>query len=115
MSLYRCTIALDGEDRRQINIHWDDNDPNRLIVAPYDVAAVGFDEQRLADVVGTMGFSIASTCSDNVGRGWAIVSRLNRDRPFFNPVDHRWYSFLPDDVQREIRAKYPDADVPGVH
>ena len=39
MSLYRCTIANDG-DQRQIIVQWDDNNnPNRHIVAPATVPA----------------------------------------------------------------------------
>jgi hypothetical protein len=55
MSLYRCTIARDGT-KRQIIVHWDDNDPNRHIVAPQTVPADELDEARLAQVVGSMGF-----------------------------------------------------------
>lgn len=113
MSLYRCTIATDG-DRRQIIVHWDDNDPNRHIVAPISVAAGELDEQRLAHELSRSGFRIASTGSDNIGRGWAIVSHTRTDWPFYNPITGDWCAYLSDDVKRSIAATWPTASVPGV-
>ncbi len=113
MSLYRCTIARDG-DRRQIGVHWDDLNPNRHITAPVTVPAAELDERRLEHELGRMGFRLASTDSDNVGRGWAIVARIQSDRPFFNPIDGTWYAFLDDEDKRTIRDKWPEAEVPGV-
>ncbi|WP_036376513.1 hypothetical protein [Mycolicibacterium austroafricanum] len=113
MSLYTTTIALDG-DKRQIIVHWDDNDPNTHITAPVTVPAADLDESRLEHELGRMGFRIASAGSDNVGRGWAVVSRLHTDRPFYNPLDSSWYAYLPSDVKREIASKYPGSRVPGV-
>lgn len=112
MSLYRCTIATDG-DRRQIIVHWDDNDPNRHIVAPITVEASDLDEERLAHELGRSGFRIASTGSDNIGRGWAIVSHTRTDWPYFNPVDGGWYSFLSETVKHTIAETWPTASVPG--
>lgn len=113
MSLYRTTIAHDGGNR-QIIVHWDDHDPNTHIVAPVTVPAAELDEARLQHELGSMGFRIASSDSDNVGRGWAIVSRLHTDRPFYNPIERSWYAYLSDDAKREIASKYPGARVPGV-
>ena len=113
MSLYKTTIARDG-DRRQIIVHWDDHDPNRHIVAPVTVPAAELDEARLEHELGRMGFRIASTGSDNIGRGWAIVSRLHTDRPFYSPLDGSWYAYLSDDVKAEISSKYPQSRVPGL-
>jgi hypothetical protein len=79
MSLYRCTIAED-RDNRQIIVHWDDNDPNRHIMAPVTVPAGELDEDRLAHELARAGFRVVSIGSDNVGRGWAIVART-QDRP----------------------------------
>lgn len=112
MSLYRCTIANDG-DRRQIIVHWDDNDPNRHIVAPTTIGAGDLDEQRLALELSRAGFRIASTDSDNIGRGWAIVAHARRDWPFYNPISGDWCAFLSDDVKRAIAATWPAASVPG--
>lgn len=114
MSLYHCTISRDGNDRQSI-VHWDDNDAGRDIVAPCTMPATELDEARLAGVVGSMGFRIASEHSDNIGRGWAIVSPNNRDRPFYDPIDRDWRAYLSDDRKREIRDSYPDAVVPGCH
>ena len=113
MSLYQVTIAHDGENR-QIVVHWDDNDPNRFIVAPFTVAAAELDESRLAHELGRMGFRLVSTDSDNVARGWAIVARTQSDRPFFNPLNGTWQAFLDDEEKRQIAAKWPYAEVPGV-
>jgi hypothetical protein len=113
MSLYRCTIARDG-DRRQIGVHWDDLDPNRYIAAPVAVPAAELDETRLEHELGRMGFRLSSTDSDNVGRGWAIVARTQSERPFFNPIDGTWNAFLDDEDKRTIRDKWPEAEVPGV-
>lgn len=114
MSLYRCTIANDGS-RRQIVIHWDDNDANRIIVAPVAVPTSELNEERLIHEIGRMGFRLASTESDNVERGWAIVAHLRKDWPFYNPLDGSWHAFLDDETKRSIRERWPDADVPGVH
>ncbi len=112
MSLYYCTIANDGP-LRQIVVHWDDNDPNRHIVAPVTVPAVSLDETRLAAELAGMGFRLVSTESDNIDRGWAIVARAQLDRPFYNPLDGDWYAYLSDAVKREIANKWPNADIPG--
>ncbi|MFA5709321.1 hypothetical protein [Mycolicibacterium sp.] len=114
MSLYHCTIAQD-RDQRQVIVHWDDHDPNRHIVAPVSVAADTLDEAKLTDLVSSMGFRIASTDSDNIGRGWAIVARIQTDRPFYNPLDQGWYAYLQDDVKSAIADKWPGARVPGVN
>lgn len=113
MSLYKTTIAHDGNNR-QIIVHWDDNDPNRHLTAPVTVPAAELDEDRLAHELGRSGFRMASGDSDNVGRGWAIVARSQSDRPFYNPLDGGWYAYLPDEVKVEIRSKYPQARVPGL-
>lgn len=112
MSLYRATIAHD-RDERQIVVHWDDNDPNRHIVAPVSVPAGELDDARLAHELGRMGFRLVSTDSDNIGRGWAVVARNQSDRPFFNPLDGSWNAFLHDHVKEEIAERWPDAAVPG--
>lgn len=112
MSLYRCTIANDG-DNRQIIVHWDDNDPNRHIVAPVTVPAAELDEDGLAYELGRGGFRLVSTGSDNVSRGWAIVARTQTDRPFYNPLDQSWHTYLTNDAKRTIAATWPDAAVPG--
>lgn len=114
MSLYTCTIAIDGGDKRQVIVHWDDRDPNRHIVAPVTVPADELDEKRLTEVVGSMGFRMVSTGSPNIARGWAIVGRLRTDRPFYNPLDQSWNTYLTDDAKRAIADKWPDAQVPGV-
>lgn len=114
MSLYLTTIAHDGDNNRQIIVHWDEHDPNTHIVAPVAVAAEELDDARLEHELGRMGFRIASTSSDNIGRGWAIAARLRSDWPFYNPLDGTWNAFLSDEVKQEIRAKYPSARVPGV-
>jgi hypothetical protein len=114
VSLYRCTIAHD-RDKRQIIVHWDDNDPNRHIVAPVTVTATDLDEHRLVHELGAMGFRLVSTGSDNIERGWAIVARTHTDRPFYSPIGQTWYAYLPDDVKRAIADKWPDAVVPGVN
>lgn len=113
MSLYHCTIAHDG-DKRQVIVHWDDNDPNRHIVAPCTVPADTLDESSLARIISSMGFRIATDSSDNVERGWAIVARTNSDRPFYDPLDGDWRTFLTDEQKRKIRDKWPGAAVPGV-
>lgn len=113
MSLYRCTIAHDGENR-QIIVHWDDDDPNRHIVAPASIAASDVTEDRLAHELGRMGFRVVSTDSDNVGRGWAIVAHARSDWPFYNPLTNGWCSHLDDETKRGIKAQWPDAVVPGV-
>ncbi len=119
MSLYRCTICLDGQpgvwEDRQIVVHWDDLDANTFVVAPFTVAAADLDEERLVHELGRMGFRLVSTNSDNIGRGWAIVSRSRTDRPFYNPLDRSWCAYLTDEDKRAIRNKWPDAAVPGVH
>ncbi len=112
MSLYRVTIANDG-DKRQIIVAWDDNDPNRHIVAPVTVAASELDEARLEHELGRMGFRLASVDSDNIARGWAIVSRTRTDHPFYNPLDGSWCAYLDAPTKRAIAEKWPDADVPG--
>ena len=113
MSLYQCTIANDGA-RRHIIVHWDDNDPNRHVVAPVTVAAEDLTEARLVHELESMGFRLVSTDSDNIGRGWAIVTHSRTDWPYYNPLDGNWYTFLSDDVKRAIADKWPDAAVPGV-
>jgi hypothetical protein len=113
MSLYRCTIANDG-DQRQIIVQWDDNNPNRHIVAPVTVPATELNEDRLAHELARSGFRLASIGSDNVGRGWAITARIQSDRPFYSPLDQTWHTYLSDDAKRAIAAKWPDAAVPGV-
>lgn len=115
MSLYRCTIANDGATRRQIVVHWDDNDPNRHVTAPVTVAAADLDEDRLIAELNLMGFRMVSADSDNIGRGWAIVGRLRTQWPFYNPLDGTWQAFLSDEDKRAIAEKWPDADVPGTH
>ncbi|KXO91096.1 Uncharacterised protein (plasmid) [Tsukamurella tyrosinosolvens] len=114
MSLYHCTIALDG-DNRQVIVHWDDNDANTHIVAPITIAASELDEAKLVHLVASMGFRMVSTGSDNVGRGWAIVARTNSNHPFYDPIAREWRAFLSDDQKAAIRTQYPDATVPGVH
>lgn len=113
MSLYRCTIAHDRADR-QIIVHWDDNDPNRHIVAPTTIVAGEITEERLAHELGRMGFRVVSTDSDNIGRGWAIVAHTRSDWPFYNPLTQGWCAYLDDRTKAEIRAKWPEAVVPGV-
>ncbi|OBK36966.1 hypothetical protein A5658_04715 [Mycobacterium sp. 1245111.1] len=112
MSLYRCTIAHDG-DRRQIIVHWDDDNPNRAICSPVTVPAAELDEARLIHELGRSGFRLVSADSDNIGRGWAIVARSQTDRPFYNPIDQTWHTYLTDDAKRDIAATWPDAAVPG--
>lgn len=113
MSLYHCTIARDG-DKRQVVVHWDDNNPNRHIVAPYTVPADSLDESSLAHILSSMGFRVATGSSDNVGRGWAIVARIDSARPYYNPLNGNWCTFLTGEQGRDIRSRYPDASVPGV-
>lgn len=119
MAYYTCTIAHD-DDNRQIIIHWDDHDPNRHLVTPVSVPASELDEARLVHEVGRMGFRIISTDSDNVGRGWAIVSRsFTRESTaqhyFYNPLTNGWQTYLSETDKNMIRTKYPDARVPGVN
>lgn len=113
MSLYRCTIAHDGANR-QIVVHWDDNDPNRHIVAPTTIPASETSEDRLAHELGRMGFRVVSTDSDNIGRGWAVVAHTRADWPFYNPLTQGWCAYLDDTAKQGIRARWPEADVPGV-
>lgn len=110
--LYRCSIARDG-DHRQIIVHWDDLDPNRHITAPVTVPVAELDESRLEHELGRKGFRLASSDSDNVGRGWAIVARIQSDRSFFNPINRIWCSSISGEEKRAINDKWPGAEVPG--
>ena len=112
MSLYRVTIANDG-DKRQIIVAWDDENPNRHIVAPVTVAASELDEARLEHELGRMGFRLVSADSDNIGRGWAIAASRNSNHPFYNPADRSWCAYLDANAKRTIADKWPDAVVPG--
>lgn len=113
MAYYTATIARDGDARRQIAVHWDDNNPNRHIIAPVTVATDELDEEKLSHVLASMGFRIISGDSDNVGRGWAVVSRAKSAHLFFNPLDGTWRSHLSDETKEQIRTTYPGAAVPG--
>lgn len=120
MAYYTCTIARDGDGDRQISIHWDDNDPNRHITAPVTVPADELDEARLALEVGRLGFRVISNDSDNIDRGWAIVSRsftseTTSDHSFYNPITGGWQAYLSAVDKNEIRTKYPAARVPGTY
>lgn len=115
MSHYIATIARDGDAKRQIVVHWDDNNPNRHVCAPVTVGAGELDETKLSSVLGSMGFRVVDDAgADNVGRGWATVTRIRDDRPFFNPLDSSWHSYLSEEIKDKIRATYPGASVPGV-
>ena len=110
MSQYKAFIAKDGK-HFQVSVCWDDNDPNRFITAPFPLA----DPDDLAVQIERAGYRLVSTESDNVGRGWAIVTRANQtERPYYDPVSRTWHAALSDDIKQQIRAKYPDAVVAGV-
>ena len=109
MSTYKAFIAKDG-NRFQVSVCWDDNDPNRFITAPFPLEP----SDDLDNQLGRAGYRLVSNDSDNIGRGWALVSRMATDRPFYDPVAQTWRSSLSDDAKQKIRAKYPDASVPGV-
>ncbi len=111
MSIYTATICKDG-DGSQIVVHWDDNDPNRFITAPIMVDRAVTDETELSELLGLQGWRIVSTGSDNIGRGWAMVSRIRSDWPFYNPLTGNFQAFLHDGEKREILGRWPDADVP---
>jgi hypothetical protein len=118
MAYYMATICIDhgpqnDKDGSQIVVHWDDSDPNSVITAPIVYGYPITDEATLEILLRDAGWSVVSHGSDNIGRGFAIVKRTDQRHPFFNPVTRSWFSFLTDDQKREIRAKYPDANVPG--
>lgn len=113
MSLYKATICKDG-DGCQVVVHWDDNDANRFIYAPAMLDHPIADEAELVDVLGQQGWRLVSNGSDNIGRGWAIVARIERRWPVYNPLTLDWHGSLSDAVKAELRQKYPDADIPGV-
>lgn len=68
----------------------DDDDPNTVIAQTFTAKAITNDviEQAAARI----GFRVVSTDSDNAARGWALVTRFDSDRPFFNPADRSWSS-----------------------
>lgn len=109
MAYYRATIARDG-DNVQLIVHWDDNDPNRFITAPRTLSGT-ITEDELAHELGRDGYRVVSTESDNVGRGWAIVTRANTDHRFYDPISGGWYTFLTENQKAEIREMYPDAQL----
>lgn len=118
MAYYTATIAIDrgarnDRDGRQIVVHWDDNDPNRFIYAPISVDHPLTGEAELVELLAGQGWRVVSDGSDNVGRGWAIVTRKDKRLPFYNPLSRSWQAFLSDDEKRAVREKYPDATVPG--
>ncbi|GAB5005464.1 MULTISPECIES: hypothetical protein [Mycobacterium] len=88
---YILTVCRDRErSGHQLVVHWDDDDPNTVIAQTFTAKAITNDviEQAAARI----GFRVVSTDSDNAARGWALVTRFDSDRPFFNPADRSWSS-----------------------
>lgn len=120
MSYYMATICRDRKhNSTQVVVHWDDNDPSRAIGSPIDIDGE-VTEETLAEAVASAGWRVTSIASDNIARGWAIVTRANVPRPgwpawtFYDPITGGFSSSLTEENKREIKAKYPDAVIPGM-